>query len=195
MANHNDVKKAIEAGDTELLKGLLLADPARANANIEWGPDGKNVVPPLHYCCDAVFLKLCTESQALLLANELIGAGVDIHQSDSKSGDTFLIAAASLGAELIGLRLVELGAYVRAQGLFGATALHWAAFMGLPRLSAALVKAGAPTDLEDKTNGKTPLGWAEYAWNEGCNGYRDRVPACAELLGGSVGDDADASGP
>ena len=69
---------------------------------------------------------------------------------------------------------------------FGATALHWSAFMGLPRLTAALIEAGAPANLTDKNYGSTPLQWAEHAWKEGCNGYRDQVPECAALLGGSI---------
>lgn len=186
MTNNHAVRDAIESGDVRRLKELLTSDPSRAHTKVEWGPNNKNVVPPLHYCCDAVFRKLCTQEQALALADALIGAGADIHQSYAKSGDTFLISAASLGAEDIGLRLVELGADVHAQGLFGATALHWSAFMGLPRLVKALVKAGAPTDLKDRENDTTPLGWAQYAWKEGCNGHRDQVPLCAELLGGSV---------
>lgn len=186
MPDNDDVREAIDAGDAEKLKGLLAADPSRAQSNIEWGPNLKNVVPPLHYCCDAVFRKLATQEQALALVDALIDAGADIHHSFAKSGDTFVISAASLGAELIGLRLVELGADVHAQGLFGATALHWAAYMGMPQLTAALIEAGAPIDLLDKQNSKTPLGWAQYAWSDGCNGNRDQVPACAELLGGSV---------
>jgi ankyrin repeat protein len=179
-------RDAIESGSLEQLRALLDADPSLARRNIEWGPNNKNVVPPLHYCCDVVFRKLATQEQAASMADALIEAGADIHESYAKSGDTFLISAASLGAELIGLRLVELGADVHAQGLFGATALHWSAFMGLPRLVAALVEAGAPTDLPDKNYGSTPLGWAQHAWAEGCNGYHDQVPACAMRLGGSV---------
>lgn len=188
MSDTSPMRAAIEAGSAEEVLALLEADPSLAQTDIVWGPNGKNVVPPLHYCCDMVFQKRCSQEHALAMANALIDAGADIHQSYAKSGDTFLISAASLGAELLGLRLVELGADVHAQGLFGATALHWSAFMGLPRLTAALIEAGAPTDLPDKNYGSTPLGWAQHAWTEGCNGTRDSVPACAELLGGSVED-------
>lgn len=186
MANKHRVRDQIEEGNAEGLRKLFDADPELARENIEWGPNNKNVVPPLHYCCDMVFQKRCSQEQALALADVLIECGADIHESYAKSGDTFLISAASLGAELIGLRLVELGADVHARGLFGATALHWSAFMGLPRLAAALIEAGAPTDLADANYGSTPLGWAQHAWKEGSNGYKEHIPACAKLLGGSV---------
>ncbi len=186
MKDHQPIKDAIESGSAERLEELLKDDPTLVKAHIVWGPNGKNICPALHYCCDVVFRKLCTQGQALALAETLLENGADIHESFAKSGDTLLISAASLGAELIGLRFVELGADVHAQGLFGATALHWSAFMGLPKLAAALIEAGAPTDLVDKNYGSTPLQWAKHAWTEGCNGFHDKVPECAKLLGGSV---------
>ncbi len=184
------MKDAIEAADAALVKKLLATDPKLANVDIHFGPDGKNHVPPLHYVCDVVFRKLCSQGQALEMGNVLIDAGVDIHDVYAKSGDTFLIAAASLGAEDLGVRLVELGADVRAKGLFRATALHWSAMMGLPRLAAALIDAGAETELADATHKSTPLEWAQHAWNEGTNGNRDGIPAVAALLGGQVGNDS-----
>lgn len=176
------VKQAIEDGDAEGLARLVGADPALASAQVSWGPDGKNRVPPLHFVCDAVFRKLCDQRAGLAMAEVLIGAGVDVHEVYAKSGDHFLIAAASLGAELVGVRLVEEGVDVHQRGLFGATALHWAAFMGLPDLVRSLCARGAPLELHDEKYDCTPLQWAVHAWTDGTNGFRERIPvACATL--------------
>ena len=59
-------------------------------------------MPPLHFVCDAVFRRLVTQEQALAMANVLLEAGVDADRVYAESGDTFLIAAASLGAERVG---------------------------------------------------------------------------------------------
>ena len=121
------IRAVIEAGDADALESLVAADSALVDADVTFGPAGKHAVPPLHYVCDAVFRELATQEQALAMANVLLDAGVDPERSYARSGDTFLIAAASLGAELVGLRLVEAGVDVTPRGLFGATALHWAA--------------------------------------------------------------------
>lgn len=110
------VRLAIEAADADALETLVSADPARADAEVRFGDGGKNVVPPLHYVCDAVFRRLATQDEALALAQVLLDAGVDPERSYAKSGDTFLIAAASLGAESVGERLVELGVDVTPRG-------------------------------------------------------------------------------
>jgi ankyrin repeat protein len=81
---------------------------------------------------------------------------------------------------------MELGADIHAKGLFGATALHWTAMLGLPKLASALLAAGARTDLPDVKYKSTPLEWAQYAWLKGTNGHREGIPEVARLLGGSV---------
>ena len=181
-ANRSQVRDAIEAGDADRLRDLVTASPALATDIIRWGPNGKNAVPPLHFVCDAVFRKLATEDRALDMARVLLEAGESPGREYAKSGDTFLITAASLGAERVGLELLERGADPRARGLFGATALHWCAFMGLPELGRACLDAGAPRDLVDKQHDCTPLEWALHAWLEGTNGNREGVPHVARVL-------------
>jgi hypothetical protein len=178
----DEIRIAIEAADVAALKSRVSADPALAEADVRWGPDDKNVVPPLHFVCDAVFRGLATQDQALAMAEVLLDAGVDPERSYAKSGDTFLIAAASLGAERVGQRLVELGVDVRRRGLFGATALHWAAIMGLDRLSRALVEAGAELELADSRYDCTPLQWALHGWQHGTSGDRDGIPRVVRVL-------------
>jgi len=176
------VREAIEAGDVDALSALVGADPTLAEADVAFGPGGRNRVPPLHYVCDVVFRRLPGREASVELANVLLEAGVDPDRAYARSGDTYLIAAASLGAEEVGLRLVELGADVRPRGLFGATALHWAAHMGLERLAAALLDAGAELELADARYGCTPLEWTLHAWSERGAGRREGLPIVARLL-------------
>ena len=176
------IRIAIEAADADALRALVAADPALAAENVTWGEGGKNVVPPLHFVCDAVFRGLATQDQALAMADVLLDAGVDPDLAYARSGDTFLIAAASLGAESVGLRLLERGADVARRGLFGATALHWAALMGLDRLTRALAAAGTELELADTRYDCTPLEWALHGWTEGTSGQRDGIPRAARAL-------------
>ena len=176
------IRIAIEAADVDGLRAQVVRDPALADADVTWGEGGKNVVPPLHFVCDAVFRGLATQDQALAMADVLLNAGVDPERPYAKSGDSFLIAAASLGAESVGLRLVEDGVDITRRGLFGATALHWAAMMGLDRLSRALVECGAELELVDTRYDCTPLQWALHGWQQGTGGQRDRIPRVVSLL-------------
>ncbi len=176
------VRAAIEAADPEALRSLIAADPACRDAEVRWGAGGKNVVPPLHFVCDAVFRGLATQEQGLALAEVLLAAGADPQRAYARSGDTFLITAASLGAEAVGLRLVAQGVDVTPTGLFGAGALHWAAIMGLERLTPALVAAGANLDAVDDEYECTPLQWGLHGWHNGTQGRRDGIPGALRAL-------------
>lgn len=178
------VREAIEAGDDGALRRLVEADAALADADVRWGDGGENAVPPLHFVCDAVFRGLVSQERALAMAHVLLEAGVDPDRAYARSGDTFLIAAASLGARAVGLRLLERGVDFGARGLFGATALHWAANMGLDRLAGALLDAGAKIDLRDRRYDCTPLEWGIHAWRTGTKGDRDGVVRAARVLVG-----------
>lgn len=181
-ADQSRVRDAIETGDADRLRELVEENPALATDDIRWAPDGNNPVPPLHYVCDAVFRDLITDDRAREMARVLLEAGERPGRAYAESGDTFLIAAASLGAERVGLELLERGADVHVQGLFGATALHWCAFMGLPELARACLRAGARYDRPDAKHDCTPLEWAVHACVEGTNGDRQRVPIVARVL-------------
>lgn len=176
------IRKAIEAADVDSLRKLVESDTQLADAEVRFGENGRNAVPPLHYVCDVVFRKLATEAQGLAMADVLLRAGVDPDRAYAKSGDTFLIAAASLGVTSVGLRLVEDGVDVRCRGLFGATALHWSAYMGLDQLAGALIAAGAELELTDKRYESTPLQWALHSWSAGGGGSHDRVARAAAVL-------------
>lgn len=176
------VREAIEAGDAAGLSAILRRDPAAAATEIRWGPGGKNRVPPLHFVCDAVFRKQIDGDTGVASAEVLLEAGEDPNRAYARSGDTFLIAAASLGAEAVGLLLLERRAEVGARGLFGATALHWAAIMGCADLAEALASRGCGLETRDEEYRCTPLEWALHGWTAGTNGHRDGLPAVARAL-------------
>jgi uncharacterized protein len=163
MGGNMDVKEAIRTGDAEALRRLLSEDASRANALIRWGKNGGILTHPLHYISDMLFAGTLRKGKELPLIEVLIQAGADLNfqsdREDGKKSDTPLIGAASLGAEDAGLALVDAGARPELRGLFGETALHWAALLGEDRLAAALI-GGSDVDLKDEKYNSPPLGWA-----------------------------------
>ena len=191
MANM-DVKEAIRTGDAEALLRLLSEDASRADALIHWGKDDCIQTHPLHYISDMIFEGTLKRGKELPLIEALIAAGADLDfqklREDEKKGDTPLIGAASLGAEDVGLRLLEAGARPELRGMFGETALHWAAFLGEDRLAARLIH-GSDINLEDDEYHSPPLGWAIhgcYNTPAGNHGKQREVAALLVLAGAVV---------
>lgn len=154
-----DVKTAIRNGDAEALRSLLTEDASRANALIRWGENDRNLTHPLHYVSDMLFKETLESPMALPLVDALICAGADLNFQNDGKGDTPLIGAASLLAEEVGLRLLDAGANARLRGLFGETALHWAAMLGEDRLADKLIEV-SDLNLKDEKYNSPPLGWA-----------------------------------
>jgi hypothetical protein len=159
-----DVKTAIRSGDAVGLRRLLAEDSSRANALIRWGTNECVVTHPLHYVSDMLFEGALQRGKELPLVEVLIQAGGDLNFQRNGKGDTPLIGAASLGAEDVGIRLVDAGARPELRGLFGETALHWAALLGEDRLAARLID-GTDLTVKDEKYNSTALGWAIHGWN------------------------------
>jgi hypothetical protein len=157
-----EVKTCIQTGDAVTLRQLLAEDPARANALISWG---KCITHPLHYISDMIFNGTLQRGKELPLVDTLIQAGSELDFNKDGESETALIGAASLGAEDVGLRLLEAGARADIRGIFGETALHWAAMLGEDRLVDRLTPV-SEIDLPDAKYHSTPLGWAIHGW---CN--------------------------
>jgi len=49
------IRRLIETGDLQGLRGALASDPELANQSIAWFLNQKNESEPLHYVCDCVF--------------------------------------------------------------------------------------------------------------------------------------------
>ena len=177
-----DLKSAIQTGDTVALRRLLSESPARANELIRWGKDCRITTHPLHFVSDMLFDGRLPPGRELPLVDALIAAGADVN-FQKPEGETALIGAASLGAEEVGLRLLENGARPDTLGIFGETALHWAAIMGADRLARRLIDQGAPVDGKDRKYSSTPLGWALHGWRSpGAGTKPGRHYEVAELL-------------
>ena len=178
-----DVKTAIQTGDAEALRRLLGEDGSCANALISWGKNGEILTHPLHYVSDVVFEGHLKGGSELPLIEALIEAGADLDfqkvREDGKMSDTPLIGAASLGAE--GLKLLSAGARPEVRGLFGETALHWAALLGEDRLAEKLI-AGSDVNLKDGKYQSSPLGWAIHGCYNQPPGKRGRQREVAALL-------------
>jgi hypothetical protein len=111
----------------------------------------------------------------------LIQAGADVDFQRNGEGDTPLIGAASLGAEEVGLRLLNAGAKPGLRGLFGETALHWAALLGEDRLAGRLIESVDP-NLKDKKYKSSSLGWAVHGWCHPPAGNHGRQLEVVRLL-------------
>ena len=177
-----DVRTAIETGDANALTALLAEDPSRANDLIVWG---KNRTHPLHYISDMLIDGTLDRGKELALVEALLAAGSD-YNHQATNGETPLIGAASLGAEDIGLRLIEAGARVDLTGAFGETALHWAAHLGLPRLVQRLIENGADVNLKDGRYDSSPLGWALHGQSNSPHGSQGRHAEVVALLASAV---------
>ena len=187
-----DVKTAIRNGDAAALRQLLAEDSSRANELIRWGETKPCLTHPLHFISDMLFEGTLPKGKEIPLVDELLGAGADLDfqrtREDGRKGDTPLIGAASLGAEDVGLRLLAAGAKPDPRGLFGETALHWAALLGEDRLVAELIR-GSNVNLRDKKYNSPPLGWAIHGWCEppaGNHGRQCEVVVLLVAVGASV---------
>ena len=173
-----DVKAAINTGDSAALRRLLAEDSSRANEPIRWG---KCLTHPLHYISDMLFSGALQKGKELPLVEVLIQAGADVNFNKDGKSETPLIGAASLGAEDVGLCLLDAGARPEPRGLFGETALHWAAMLGEDRLVARLIP-GSDLDLKDEKYSSPPLGWAIHGWSDPPAGNHGRQREVVTLL-------------
>ena len=173
-----DVKAAIDNGDSAALRRLLSEDSSRANELIRWG---KCLTHPLHYISDMLFNGTLQKGKDVPLVEVLIQAGADLNFNKDGESQTPLIGAASLGAEDVGLRLLDAGARPDLRGLFGETALHWAALLGEDRLAARLIQ-GSDLNLKDEKYNSPPLGWAIHGWSDPPAGNHGRQRDVVALL-------------
>jgi len=181
-----DVKTAIQNGDAAMLRELLAEDRSRANELIHWGGIKRSsLTHPLHFISDMLFGGKLAKGKEIPLADALIeaGADVDFHSDpkDGKKSETPLLGAASLGAEDLGIWLLDAGARPELRGLFGETALHWAAMLGEDRLTARLIE-GSDLNLKDEQYQSPPLGWAIHGCYNPPAGNHGKQHEVAALL-------------
>ena len=187
MTEDLDVKTAIQNGDVAALRGCLVLDRSRANALIHWGNNNCVRTHPLHFVSDMLFNGVLQKGKELPLIEALLDAGACVDFRKQGKRETPLIGAASLGAEDVGLRLLDAGAAPELRGEWGETALHWAALLGENRLAARLI-SGTDVNLRDAKYNSTPLGWAVHGWCNPPAGNHGHQCHVAELLvaGGAI---------
>ena len=81
----------------------------------------------------------------------------------------------------MGLRLLAAGAKPDLSGLFGETALHWAAMLGEDRLVAPFIR-GSNVNLRDEKYDSPAVGWAIHGWCEPPAGNHGRQREVVALL-------------
>ena len=169
----------LETQDAHALSHLLARQPHLTNAPVV---EGDHAPHPIHAVCDRVFDGRLESAKGLDFANALISAGADLDAIHPGNGDTLLISAISLSCPAIAHRLLDKGANPDPRGVFGATALHWAAIMGMPDLVKRLIDHGVYIFLRDTQYQGTPLGWAVQGRLDPPPGARGGQVDCAALL-------------
>ena len=140
-------KNAIDEGDVELVRALLVEMPSLASSLISWGP---MLCPcktePLHYLSDASFNQLWNHGKQEELAAILIEAGAPVDGLPT-SGETPLHGAASLGEAGVAEILIDHGANIEAvatyPGIPHDTPLDFAVHFGMVEVVDLLVRRGA----------------------------------------------------
>jgi hypothetical protein len=175
------VRDFIDAGDASGLRVLLLQEPGAVKALVRAGMPPRSV-PAVHHVCDRVFEGALSQDVAVALARVLLDAGADPEERMPAHGDSLLISAVSLTATGVAHVLLDRRVDIQITGLFGATALHWAAMLGQPEIVARLIAQGADVNIEDGEYGSTPVGWAIHGWKDAAPGGTRLQPDCARLL-------------
>jgi ankyrin repeat protein len=177
----NELRLLIERGDVQGMQRALAANRALANQTILWVHNQANESDPLHYVSDCVYQGWLTNGKEGEIASVLLAHGAAIE--GRKDRESPLIAAASLGAEKVARVLLEAGAALERTSVFGARALHWAAWMGLSSTVEQLLNRGAQLEPRCSEFGATPLFWAVHGY--GPNGPKhkhDQVGAARLLI-------------
>ena len=178
---HEQFGRMIEVGDAQGIRGALSADRELANRTIRWYLNQPNESDPLHYVCDCVCHGALSNGKEGEIAKLLLAHGALVNGTPGRESP--LIAAASLGAERVARVLVESGADLESTALFGARALHWAAWTGASSTAQLLIERGARFEVKCSEFGATPLFWAVHGYGpHGSAEKLDQVGAARALI-------------
>ena len=144
------------------MESALRQDSGLANQTIRWYLNQPNESDPLHYVCDCVGHGWLTNGSEGEIAKLLLAHGGRVDGGEGRESP--LIAAASLGAPRVARVLIDAGADLEATGLFGARALHWAAWTGAPAIVSMLIERGVALEKRCTEFGATPLFWAVHGY-------------------------------
>jgi hypothetical protein len=177
----DDFRNLIESGDVAGLRAALAAEPARASRTIRWYLNRWNESDPLHFVCDCVGQGWLANGREAEIAAVLIEHGAAVDGSGGRESP--LIAAASLGAPKVATVLIEAGADLERTGLFGARALHWAAWTGEAGIVKQLLARKVEIEARCTEFGATPLFWAVHGCGpQGPTTKNDQLGAARLLI-------------
>jgi len=177
----DDFRLLIERGNVDGIRGALKSVPALANQTIRWFLNQQNESDPLHYVSDCFGQGWLINGKEGEIAEALLAYGAAIDGSDNRESP--LIASASVGAEKVSKVLVEAGAAPESTSIFGARALHWAAWIGTPSTVELLVAHNANIEARCSEFGATPLFWAVHGYGpNGPKQKKDQVGAARILI-------------
>jgi uncharacterized protein len=176
-----EFRKLVETGDVDGLRSALAAEPEFARRTIRWYLNQWNESDPLHYVSDCVGNGWLTNGREGEIAAALLAAGAALEGSGGRESP--LIAAASLGAQKVAQVLIEAGADVERSAVFGARALHWAAWTGEAGIVRLLLTRKPDIEARCAEFGATPLFWAVHGYGpKGPRDKKDQVGAARALL-------------
>ncbi len=81
--------------------------------------------------------------------------------------------------------MVALGWRLDAEGEWGGTPLHWAAWHGRVNMTRVLLECGAPVNVRDSTYGSSPIAWASHGSTNARPGNDADYVAVTEMLLGA----------
>jgi ankyrin repeat protein len=177
---NNTFQHLIEKGDYEGLKTALGKDSSLANKTIHWHLNQDNQSDPLHYIADCVFNGHLRNEMEGEITELFLKHGAEIN--GSKGREKPLIGAISLGSYLTAAVLIKAGAELESTSVFGARALHWAAWMGMSETVELLLSAGAEIEHKCSEYSATPLFWAVHGNSPHGPKVKNQQVKCAELL-------------
>lgn len=115
-------------------------------------------------------------------ARALLDSHPDLMSTLGRNDRQTLSLAAEAGKEDSVRLMAELGWDMAAEGQWGGTALHHAAWHGRTSMTRLLLSLGAPVNFRDSTFGSSPLGWAAHGSANGRPGHDDDYRAVVDLL-------------
>ena len=181
MEHSYDLRQAIESSDEDAIETILRLSPDAANRPISWELNQTNISDPLHYISDCCFNGVLNNGKEAGLARLLLKHGANVNGNDGRESP--LIGATSLGVPAVAEVLVAAGADIKLTSIFGANALHWAAYIGLPSTVSLLLQNGAEIETRCTEFGATPLFWAVQGFSRyGPKEKKDQLGAAKVLI-------------
>lgn len=178
--NQDEFRELLQNGNVEGVRTALASDPALARRTVHWFLGRPNESDPLHFVADSVGNGWLTNGQEGIVATVLVESGAAI---DGTSGrESPLIGAASVGAERVARVLLDAGAARESTAVFGARALHWAAWTGSPSIVEMLVARGVELEARCAEFGATPLFWAVHGFGPQGPPLKQGQVAAARIL-------------